>query len=300
MIPIECQHFPLLFENHSVDILILQIYYISAALVIIISNGALLNALLKRKSKSRADKVFIILSCSDIGVGLFSVPVTSLPLFLRDWELLCTLSPLLRFFNYIPYSFSWILIIIISLDRVLIITKGHIYKKNVTLKILYGIITLSISIIFVIVVSFLNETSSLREVRHVMLYIQLAIEVCFIIITIAAHIYLFYYVRIKSLIIVKRRHGGADIDKKLMMTVTYTYLCLLLFSFPHFIGVVIRSSWAINDPKAERNVQYWGNILAFSNSYGNAFIILYNNRDKNVERTKDSKSFRSLEFVTTL
>ena len=100
--------------------------------------------------------------------------------------------------------------------------------------------------------------------------------------------------------IVKRRHGGADIDKKLMMTVTYTYLCLLLFSFPHFIGVVIRSSWAINDPKVERNVQYWGNILAFSNSYANAFIILYNNRDKNVERTKDSKSFRSLEFVTTL
>lgn len=103
MIPIECQHFPLLFENHSVDVLILQIHCISIALVIIILNGALLNALLKRKSKSRADKVFIILSCYDIGVGLLSVPVTSsLPLFLRDWELLCTLSPLLRFFNYIP------------------------------------------------------------------------------------------------------------------------------------------------------------------------------------------------------
>lgn len=98
--------------------------------------------------------------------------------------------------------------------------------------------------------------------------------------------------------IVKRRHGGAHIDKKLMMTVTY--ICLLLFSFPHFIGVVIRFNWTTNNPKVERNVQYWGNILAFSNSYANAFMILYNSRDKNVVKTKDSKSFRSLKFVTTL
>ena len=79
-----------------------------------------------------------------------------------------------------------------------------------------------------IVTSFLNETSSLREVRHVMLSIQLAIEVCFIIITIAAHIYLFHYVRTKSQMIVKRRYGGAHIDKKLMMTVTYLHMSAII------------------------------------------------------------------------
>ena len=57
------------FHNHSVDLLILQIYIIFIALAIITSNPILLYKLSKKKQKTRTDKIFITLSCSDIGVG---------------------------------------------------------------------------------------------------------------------------------------------------------------------------------------------------------------------------------------
>ena len=96
VLPIKCQHLEQLFQ-HSIDILILQIYYTFAALAIVASNGVLLHKLFKKRSKTRADKMFIILSCSDIGVGLLSVPMMSLPLFIKDFHNLCQLSPILKF-----------------------------------------------------------------------------------------------------------------------------------------------------------------------------------------------------------
>ena len=115
---IECQYLRRLFQHYSIDILILQIYFIFTALPIVASNSALLHKLFKKRHKTRADKMFIILSCSDIGVGLVSVPMMSLPLFIKDFQALCQLSPILKFLNYIPYGFSWFLITLIALDRV--------------------------------------------------------------------------------------------------------------------------------------------------------------------------------------
>ena len=65
-----------------------------------------------------------------------------------------------------------------------------------------------------------------------------------------------------------------------MMTITYTYICLLLFTLPYFTKIVVTSFFPVIDPEIERNIQCWGTILAFSNSYANAFIILLNSRGK--------------------
>ena len=102
----KCQRLRRLFQHFSNDILILQIYYILTATAIVASNSLLLYKLLKRRLK-RADKMFIILTCSDIGVGLSSVLVSSSPLFIKNFDTLCMFSPILRFFGYIPFSFSW-------------------------------------------------------------------------------------------------------------------------------------------------------------------------------------------------
>ena len=143
IISIKCQHSRQLFQHYSINILILQIYYTFTALAILASNGVLLYKLFKKRRKIRADKMFIILSCSGIGVGLVSVPM-SLPLFIKDFRALCQLSPIFKFLDYIPYGFSWCLITLIALDRVLIVTKGYVYKKYVTIKDLYWITALAL------------------------------------------------------------------------------------------------------------------------------------------------------------
>ena len=93
--------------------------------------------------------MFIILSCSDIGVGLFSIPVISLKLFICDHGFVGTMFNLVWYFSVIfPYAFSWTLTIIIVLDRVLIITEAHVYKKYITMKVLYWVMILCLLLTF--------------------------------------------------------------------------------------------------------------------------------------------------------
>ena len=163
--------------------------------------------------------MFIILSCSDIGVGLSSVPMSSLPLFVKNFDALCMLSLILRFFFYIPYSFSWSVITIVALDRVLIITQGYRYKKYVTMKHLYGLITFSLLINLIMAITVAMDGELLEGLSFAMRYTQMVGEVFFIIVTIVAYMYLAYFLRSKSREIANRRHGGIKIDKKLSMTV---------------------------------------------------------------------------------
>ena len=276
----------LLFQNHSVDVIILQIYYIFTGLAIIISNSILLHKLLIKSSKTRADKVFIILSCFDIIVGLFSVPIISLPLFIRDFDTLGFIMFLIwTFSSYFPYCFSWTLIIIIALDRVFIITKGYNYTKYVPMKVLYRVIIFCLLFILVIIIlTIMEKTMGFNSC--IMVYVQLALEICFIIITVVAYIYLFYFVRSNSRKLANKRHGGINFNKNLMMTVTYNYVCLLFFILPHFIFTTLLHNDAIEYSRISVNLLYWGIVLAYSNSYANAFIILYyscNNRSTTSE-----------------
>ena len=123
-------------------------------------------------------------------------------------------------FALFPYGFSWAPIVIVALDRVLIITKGHIYKKIITQKVLNCIIL--IALFGVTTMAILNPMRGKfpRQVSQVIQYTQLTFETFFIFITFVAYIYLFLFVRLKSRVIANKRHCLNNFDKKLMMTVT--------------------------------------------------------------------------------
>lgn len=54
------------------------------------------------------------------------------------------MDPFIRIFPaYFPYGFSCTLVVIIALHKIITVTKGQIYKNNITMKALYWIITLS-------------------------------------------------------------------------------------------------------------------------------------------------------------
>ena len=277
-----------IFHNHSVDLLILQIYNIFTALAITTSNAALLHKLSKKKRKTRTDKIFIILSCSDIGVGLFSIPVISLQLFICDYGFVGGMFSLVWYFSaYFPYSFSWTLIIIVTLDRVLIITKAHVYKKYITMKVLYWVIVLCLLLTFTVITLFIIEIKFIRN-SYVISHIVASTELCFIFITIMAHVYLFRFVSSKSRKIANKRHGGINFDKKLTMTITYIYLCLLVFTLPHFVWMIIGKLGQLPNGRIQINLEYWTAMLIFSNSYANAFIILQRSRG-NHKVTRENK-----------
>ena len=222
--------------------------------------------------------MFIILSCSDIGVGLSSVPMSSLPLFIKNFDALCMLSPILRFFYYIPYSFSWSVLTIAALDRVLIIAKEYMYKKHVTMKHLYGLTTFSLLMNLIMAIAVAMDGEILEGLSFTMRYTQTVGEVFFIIVTIVAYMYLVYFVRSKSREIANQRYGGIKIDKKLLMTIAYTYICLVTFTFPYFAERVAHFILQTVNPLMSMNLKFWGKISVYSNSYTNALIIVYNSQ----------------------
>ena len=148
------------------------------------------------------------------------------------------------------------------------------------MKTLYWIITFCLLFILAIVTIFIMRYELFKRYSQAVAFIVLFTELLFIFIIILAYIYLFYFARSKSREMTNKRHGGTDLNKRLTPTVTYTYLCLLLFTIPQVAKQVIQFTGVIRDLRTNMHLEYWGNILSYSNCYTNAFIILYINRKK--------------------
>ena len=301
----KCIILQFMFKDYHFDLLILQIFYIITSLVIVVSNALLLAKLIRKKVKSRADKLFTILSLSDSCVGLVSIPVLSVPLFIRDLNLVCKLSPLLLFFLFTPFIFSWFMVIVISVDRVLMITKTHDYKKIVTMKVLYGIVAILIvkDISLSLYMSF-NDIF-LQKTSKFILYSQFICEVVGIGVTVVIYLYLLFFVRSKSKALSKSKHGGHHVDKKLFNTVVYIFICLLIFTLPQFAGMALAEIIEIKNPIIFRNITYWQWILVYSNCYANAIILLYNSKKERkkthgfmeTKLTSDLRAPKSIQLV---
>ena len=160
-------------------------------LATVVANGVLLRKRLTKRCKTKADKVFIILCCSDTGVGLFSIPIISIPLFKWDVSAFDYMNHLIWIFSTcFPYGFSWILVVIIAIDRVLIVTKGQTYKKYITLKCLYWIITFCLFFMLTIIILYMTTYKLFKGHSNVMVYTVLLSELAFISITILPYLYL--------------------------------------------------------------------------------------------------------------
>ena len=141
-----------------------------------------------------------------------------------------------------PYVFSWI-VVIIALDRVFIMTKKENLQTLYHYESFNWIITICLVLILVIVILVSLRHEPLKRHPHAIVYIVLSTELSFIFIILVSYIHLFHFVRSKSRAIATKRHGGADLNKKSTLTVTYSYLCLLLFTLPQVVKQVIVFGW---------------------------------------------------------
>ena len=138
------------------------------------------------------------------------------------------------------------------------------------------------------------KTWSFKWHLHVIFYVVFSTELSFIFITFTAYIHLFHFVQPKSKAIATKRYGWDDLNKKLTLTVTYIYLCLLLFTLPQIVMQIIVFIWEkrmIVDLRKRMtvNLEYWNNVLSSSNCYANAYVILFIIH-KNHEWKKRNKS----------
>ena len=81
-------------------------FKIALLFAIVISNGILLHKLFMKRCKTRPDKIFITLSCSDISVSLFSIAIISIPLFTQVSVLLVIPIPWFGSFQHVFFTTS--------------------------------------------------------------------------------------------------------------------------------------------------------------------------------------------------
>ena len=59
------------------------------------------------------------------------------------------------------------------------------------------------------------------------------------------------------------------------------YSCLVIFTIPQFVGVILTFYLNVSSVAIKRNIVYWNTIVIYSNSAANAIILLINFRGPN-------------------
>lgn len=194
-------------------VMVLKIGYIITFAMIILTNSVVIWRISRKKNKSRANIMFLFLSISDISVGLITIPIVAWGLLQVPVKPGCALPcELLIYFSYFPYSYSWMLTIVIALDRSLLVIKQIIYENLITKNCLIWISLALLIVVILINIVLLKVSFYVRSITKV------GIEIAFILITLASYLYLINFVRKSSNSIQDSVHNKSNYGKEVTKT----------------------------------------------------------------------------------
>ena len=256
-------------------------------LAIIVTNSLAVKCIRSKVVLTRANLLFLILTISDMGVGIFSIPIILLHLNTRKIPL-----QLFRLFLEFPYTFSWYMTILIALDRCLIVTRQKRYQSIVTRKILVRLICSIFIIDFVV-----SVVVSIKG--YDTLLVAIPCQLFLIFTTCCSYIHLAKYVHKNATRMkycsrtYKLRHM-----KKLTRTIFLIFMFQIVFTLPMFVGLIVLKAGHTTVRKAAA----WLVLLQYSNCHGNAIIFLVNQRNlkKSISPAGSMKSARSRSTISTI
>lgn len=256
-----------------------EVMIVITSALIITTSSLVIKEIYPKLRNSRVDLLFIILSISDIGVGLLKLPSLGLHsvcitfFTCSPWMVYLTVAA-----NVFPY-FSYTVTTIIAVDRLLVIRFNYKYKKIVTVGRLK---------IFVAFCFFASIGHTCFHIYGISLIPLLIVYACIVaiapIICIAAYAYLLFYVQRHSSTMSHCKVSGKNNDKRLYKTLLLILVFQLILSFPWtFIAIIYILDYI---PRCTLFlVVTWFQLLLFSHSFVIGTIYLINQR-KNVRNMK--------------
>ena len=185
---------------------------------------------------------------------------------------------------YFPATFSVGITIIISIDRCLMVTKSIFHTKYVTT----GVITIKLIVVFVVSFgwSFVSTFILDKKSKAVQIYFlcQSVAQAVMVIFTCGLNLQLYCFVKRTSRKMATCRHEGAteSYSSRLTKTISYIFFCMLFFT-----GTQVLTNTTVNmftiSAILRRDLYMFGALLAYSNSYVNAIIVL--TRSSNLQTT---------------
>ena len=269
---------------------IFEMFIVLVSLLIVSSSSLVIYWIVKGQvEKVKYDFAFIILSISDIAVGLFSLPLTGI-----DWyygRISQNMPYIARvakeFFLYFPFSFSCLLTTVIAIDRLIVIRLSPKYKNLFTPKRLIVIAIILFLISAITSSTFTVRTYSTQSRRYItswvyyILYFFLMITgtLCtvFVILT---HLYVLYFALRRSDLKILRNSYSRNYNwRRLTNTVICICISQLICVIPYLLFRIVELTSSI-PLKLIVDITPWLGILAYSQCFCNALIILKNKKPR--------------------
>ena len=267
------------FLQHGIDILFLQLTYGLSALMIIIANILLIRMLL-RQEMNKVNILFLILSCSDLIVGTGTIPLLTSWFFTEiDERVYCKMFPIGQFFLYCPVIFSWIMTIIIAIDRYLVITKPLLHAKYMGHRALWFYVSFSFVFSFAVALwKILAVKLTANLIESTFAAFKGLVEITFIVITASLYIHLLIFVRRRARIMAGSRHehsGQKSYSARTTKTIALVFVCLVCCNLTELCGYVyyVHLDHTL-EPELLRNLVFWLLLPLLLNSFFNAVIVM--------------------------
>ena len=282
-----------------------QILIVVISVLIVSTSSLVIYQITKVPAKKvRSDFAFIILSVSDIGVGLFSVPLQGI---LCHYDKHSQNPPLIasiagRFFELFPYNVSYPFTAVIAVDRLLVITLALKYKNLVTPSILKVIAV----ILFLISVT-ISSTLTIRAynvesrryitqwVHSLSQWVVVIVGTICIVVVILTHLYILHFALkrpdIKNL---RKHYGKNNTEKRLTNTISFICITQLICVFPYLILRFLQLNCHISH-KRYLHILPWSSILAYCQRICNGLIILRNKKPRNIFKQIYTKAINMIE-----
>ena len=276
-----------------------EIFVVLISLFIVSSSGLVIYRIIKvQAEKSKYDFVFIILSVSNIGVGLFSVPMLGIYWYyeriLKNMPYIASIAS--KFFKYFPYSFSCLFTAAIAVDRLIVIRLSPKYKNLFTLKIvkIVAIILFLISVTMssILTIPFYNVQSR----KYITFWVSYNLYIFLIsvgtfctVLVILTHLYILYFsLRRPDLKNLRKTCSKNKNRKKLTNTISCICISQLICVIPFLLFRILQLNRRIS-VKLCSDVNPWFDILRYSQCFCNALIILKNKKSRKIFKQKDKK-----------
>ena len=269
---------------------IFEMFIVLVSLLIVSSSSLVIYWIVKGQvEKVKYDFAFIILSISDIGVGLFSVPLTGI-----DWYYGRTSQNMpsvarigKKFFLYFPFSFSCLFTTVIAIDRLIVIRLSPKYKNSITPKRLKVIAIILFLTSAIISSTFTIWTYSMQSRRYITIWVYYILYLFMLIagtlctvVVILTHSYVLYFVLRRSDLTILRNNYSRNYNWRRL---TNTIICICISQsicvIPYLLFriVVLHSRIPL---KLILDINPWLSILAYSQCFCNALIILKNKKPR--------------------
>ena len=279
------------FENNTESIvhymtqpvfILFEILVAAISVTTVITSGMVIDHIYRvQDQKLRANHVFIILSISDIGVGVLSIPVCGIywyhiekteqnpPSFISNSNI---------FFGDFPYYFSYFITLTIAVDRLLVIRFENQYKEIITtrkLKIILSFV-FAFTLVYSAVSTYVYNTTKWVVMMNLGRGYEIILIVCCAVL-IAVYIYILLFVRGKSNANYLSKHGDNHFNEKLTKTVALIFICQIACILPYFVF------WQISNNINRRmvyKVMPWVNLIRYCQCFCNALILLHSQKSQ--------------------